>query len=285
MDTKQFDTLYLRDEEDEIRVWFITLEVKGRNDITIISTYGLLTGKLRSSKRKVKKGKKDLTPLETAYFLIDSRYKKKLKEGYTKDLKQLEDQADSHEVEEEVSLETLEEPKEEKGISKLAPMTSMSFEDKGYSIRYPVLCQPRYLGVRVLVKRNSQGKAEYFFEDETIDKSVIFSLVKKIKNLIKEVEAVDLVITKDAIYLIDIVHPLKDFKARAVTMNEFAEAIKDIPDFEISPIYQAESPRGVSYLADKMYEKGYSGLMVKNSLSLYVYNHKSIDVQKITFDD
>ncbi len=140
-----FPTLYQIDSKDKKRYWKISVD-----GATITKEYGVVDGKpiINSKEIQVCKSKKTLH--EQACFDAQSDYNKKVKEGYTS---MEEFSSVPSYTSTSVSSSTTSVPSVPSVPSTLkqnfAPMLANVFDDKK-KITYPVFCQPKLDGVRML---------------------------------------------------------------------------------------------------------------------------------------
>jgi DNA ligase 1 len=127
--------LYKKTSTGKIQEWEVSVAIID-GDVTIISKYGQVGGKIQTSTEKVLKGKNigkanETTPMQQGLAQAKSDWEKQLKKGYAQNIE------DAQEGKTDDIIE-----------GGIAPILAHKFSEQGHKIKYPALCQPKLDGHR-----------------------------------------------------------------------------------------------------------------------------------------
>lgn len=164
----KFPTLYIRDKHGSIREWTIQVDTSGTHP-SIVKTYGVLDGKMITTRKEITTGKNigkanETTPYEQA--LSESRHlvKKQMDAGYTENISDTD-------------------------RPPILPMLANKWEDCSHHIQIPFYVQPKLDGVRMtvgkldgkIVMKSRTGK----------DVNHLDHIKEEVKDLLEEGEFLD----------------------------------------------------------------------------------------------
>ncbi len=139
---KKFPMLYGISSTGAVKQWLVEVYYQDNDEYaTLVVTHGQHNGKLQTSPKKIK-GKNigranETTPYQQAVSEAESLWTKQKDKNYTEEF-----------------------PLIDKGMGKIAPnmlpMLALKYEDRKHDLVWPVYVQPKFNGVRCLIKRESE---------------------------------------------------------------------------------------------------------------------------------
>lgn len=160
---KIFDKLYCLDSKGKQKWWQIRVE-SIENNGKIITEYGYISGKTTKNEQIVTSGKNigkknETTPFQQAVSQAQSKYNKKIKDGFTKSdpiksVKESEITSKKPLKETEGAVkesETNEKESETTEIENYKPMLAHDYHKRGHDIAFPCYYQPKLDGVRAVI--------------------------------------------------------------------------------------------------------------------------------------
>jgi len=303
-----FPTLYDKDAKGKIRMW--SVKVENRKGLgAIITSHGIVGGKIQENTRIVEKGKNlgkknETTPLQQAINEAQSDWTKKHDtNGMTEKMPAKSEESDGDSVK---SAKSATKPSakanamaaEEAGRIP-GPMLAHDFNKRGKDIKFPCYAQRKLDGVRCLA---IQGKGLYSRNGKAFPhlnhiRTEINSLAKgtildgelysdsltfqEIVGLVKkETLKPEDVKKMDRIYLC-VYDTITD--GTNEERNKFLENLFKTNKFtalRLLPTETANSLEDVKRLHAKYVAEGYEGLILRNKAGLYKVGNRSADLQK-----
>jgi DNA ligase-1 len=290
-----FQTLFERTDKNKIKEWNIRVEDYYDYSL-IVCSYGFTDGKKTESKTKVEQGKNIGKKNETNHFEqavkdAQSKWDKKMKEGYSPYLNNT-DENDEKDVEENDEV--------------IFPMLAQEYKKQIKKIKFPCFIQPKLDGYRMIYNPKTKkcttrtGKEYGILYDTELykelremnvcldgelyihDKSVSFEsygILRKTKNL---TETEKKLINKIEYHVYDIVDDKKTYKSRKRIIQEFDE----MKLINVVPTFLCKSFDDIEKYHLNFVEDGYEGSMIRNSEGMYRKKHRSCDLlKKKDFDD
>jgi len=150
-----FNTLYQVDAKGKQRYWKVDI-IDESGKIYIVKEYGSVGGKPIVNKKEISVCKSKKTLYDQAVLEAGSDWSKKVKEGYVSSndnslLNVLNDKGDNCEEEDDTSVKSGSVPSCKEGIVRsFGPMLAETFDPKIKNLTFPVICQPKLDGVRML---------------------------------------------------------------------------------------------------------------------------------------
>lgn len=143
INTHYFDPLYNLDNHGKLRIWQISVTKNADGTAVINTKTGQDGGKMTTTRRVIATGKNigkknETTPFEQALSEAQSKHEKKLKEGMTKDRKNVSDHGSGT-------------------TSMIFPMLAEKWTSHSAKIKYPAIVQPKLDGVRCIAHRDKES--------------------------------------------------------------------------------------------------------------------------------
>jgi len=277
---KRFPPLYARSKNGGVKLWMV--RVFEDDGIGVIRTsHGYKGGKLQTTDRKVRFAKSTLTAVDQAAFEAASKWKKQTDKNYREDIDEIDNTA-------------------------LLPMLAHKYKKRKHKITWPVWVQPKLNGVRCIARRvgdtikyASRGGKEYtslehltpdllrLMPDGAAFDGEVYIHGYSIQQLSGAVRRKHLKRHKPLseplqYHVYDIALPATTFIdrwARVRKLFTYANLkpgglIREVQTFQVST-------------EDEMFEahtsfvrNGYEGIILRNAQGLYLFDHRSNDLQK-----
>ena len=296
MKTKSLPSLYSLNSNGSIQKWDISVEGN-----KIIKHYGQVGGKIQEVEDIIHEGKNvgrsnETSPAEQALSEATSQWKKKLKSGYTKTLKESK--------EGKIDAEFV--------AGGIEPMLAHKFNDHAAKIVFPAIMQPKLDGIRCIaiirkekctlwsrtrkainsmphivteIERQFKGR-----EDCTLDGELYnHSYKDKFEEIVSLVRP-DAPKTGHGVvqyHIYDTATPILTFQERSAFLARHIKPNNILVLVDTVPIVFMSTSKddGVGEAFVKYRKMGYEGAMIRNAQSLYE-NKRSYGLQKIKeFDD
>ena len=281
---KQFPTIYMQAKDGKVKQWEIwATEFPGLGlNLTIASVttrYGIVGGNFQTNERRITEGKNvgrsnETTPYEQACLEAESKWKKKVDKGYVEDISGKSD----------VRL----------------PMLAQKFTKVKHHIQYPALCQPKLNGVRCFAKKVSNTGMDYSSRKGKSFNDTLGHLTPHLLPSMYVGEIFDGEIYVHGWTFQQIIRAVKKHRKESLELeyhvydvaDETIEndkriwQIKSILRWDVNtPVIPvgtdiAMSENDVYTYHDKYVQEGYEGVMIRNYAGMYVFNHRSLDLQK-----
>lgn len=282
-DIRIFPKLYGTSSSGKIKEWQITVEEV--NGVGAINTYhGYVGQKITHNIKYIYTGKNigkknETSPYEQAVSEAQSTYNKKIDEQYKLNY-------NDPILVNEIPL----------------PMLAHEFSKRGKSIVYPCCVQPKLNGVRCLITRltdriraTSRGGKEYkaifkileilnnklcvhnMLDGELYSHNLTF---QEIVCAIKNETELDINLDKIEYWVYD--YPVENvsFAARYEMLAAFTNLVND-PLIKLVPTYVVNNEEELMQKHLEFVNAGYEGTMIRNTLGLYTFKHRSVDLQKL----
>ena len=269
--------LYAKDSKNRIKEWQISVEFPA----TIVVESGLHGGKHSIKKTVIKSGKNlgrknATTPYEQAVAEALSRYKKKLDEDYCATIK------------------------EAKALESCLPMLAHKFIERKHRLKYPIIAQRKYDGIRCMVKKLNDGTLSFRSRTGKNFGQVLSNhteLIKSLNNIMKPgdildgelynhdwslqrigsaVKALNPDTTNLTFVVFDFPSAPGTFLARYSLIH--LHYIFCLP-IAIAEIYTITKEEEIHTLHDQFVKEGYEGIILRNNAE-YQYGARSNDLQK-----
>lgn len=286
MQTKEFPQLYAHASTGKTKTWTVRVEEQPDGTADIITEYGQLGGKLQTQVKHIASGKNlgkanETTPWEQAVFDAGSDFRKKQDKNYTETLP------------------------DENGEAKpnLLPMLALDFRKRSHDIIYPAHVQPKLNGVRCLAQKINQNVIQFTTRKcKDYPEGVTAHLVKPLLNLMEIGEIFDgefyvhdwsfqkIAQTVKKVrpwaselqfHIFDVANSTQTWRERDERLagawrqhGMQAGALTFVP----GALVIAEDQ--VKVWHDMYVKNGYEGIMVRNVAGLYVFDHRTKDLQK-----
>lgn len=281
---KTFGPIYAKASNNKIKMWSANV-----TDNILSITHGYTDGKQVTDTKEVSGknlGKKNETsPFKQACSDAQSKYNKKIDEGY---MVNLDDVA-------ETSIEL--------------PMLALNFRDRAHDIIWPAYASPKLDGNRLLAKFKEDNKLNYlsrkgkeFSTLSHLDNDVnellnhisfsdgelyvhnwalqdIAAASKKLRPETSQLEYwVFDVPNKDLVFesrysLIKSFFDSKETQLNEQGFRKFGQLV-EVPNYEINNIDELQTYH------DQFIKMGFEGTMIRNKNGLYKFGHRSADLQK-----
>lgn len=280
--------LYGQTKLGKIKIWEIEVfqHLDGSASYTV--THGLEDGKQTSSTQLVKVGKNlgkanETSTYEQALSEAQSKWQKQIDSGYS---------------------ETVEGIKVGDERELFLPMLAQRYDQQGHKIKWPAFLQPKLDGFRCLA-RKEDGKVK-LWSRKGKELNVPKEIIGELEAILEEGQAVDGELYKHD-WRGDAGDP--DFQRIASAIKKYGKDtalleyhIYDVPDDQLTfkerfvehvppiservirvPTYVVNNEAEAMALYEKFItgQKPYEGAMLRNMDGLYMFDHRSYDLQKI----
>ena len=285
--TNVFPQLYALTSTGKVKTWQVRVKPNADGTAMVTSTYGQLGGKLTDKVEIIREGKNlgkanETTPLQQAIAEASSDYQKKIDKKYTMTIPG----ADDH---------------QEADI--LLPMLALNYRDRAHDIVYPAYSQPKLNGVRCLAKKINDREIQFTtrkFKD--FPGGVTAHLVKPLLNMMETGEVFDgefyrhdwtfqqivRTVKKERpwareleFHVFDLAEKTAEFAIRELRLNAGFKTLQN-PDQAIKYVASKvlTTELDVKRFHDSYVQAGYEGIIIRNAAGLYVFDHRSKDLQK-----
>ena len=310
--TKSFENLYCLDAKNKIKEWQIYVEDMVTHSVMIYS-YGYIDGKKVECNQIINKGKNigkknSTTHFEQAIFTAESKWNKKITEGYSTNLESIKNSLINSPVRNlinsPVPINNLQLP-----IPNPLPMLANEYNKHKKKVESMLgksmfMIQPKLDGYRMLYNTTSfemttrQGKnytiikesKQLYNELKLLPKGLILDgelytpdinfeslgVLRKTKNLnTQDIEN----LSKIKYYIYDLIDEKLTFKDRNKIIKDLFSINRDmivyVPTFEIN------SQEDITKYHQLFLEQGYEGSMIRNKESFYKLKNRSNDLLKL----
>ncbi len=272
-----FPTLYGDSVKGTVKEYRVYVLENPDGTCSIVREHGQMGGKMQQDVKVVSSGKNigkanETSVLEQALSEAKSMWQKKKDNNYT-------------------------ETPGESGKN-LLPMLAQKFVDAGHRMKYPAFAQIKLNGVRCLARR--EGDKIFFTsrKNKSYD-SALPHLVQPLLSMMKDGEIYDGEIYIHGVPFQMIASWVKKLRPESTQLQywvydkaiegvPFSERLKqywdEIPDEHPLIVkvmsYSVLSPEEVKPLHDTFYNEGYEGIILRNRDGLYLFDHRSADLQK-----
>lgn len=290
------DTLYGVTKNDQCYEWTVSVEQstdtnrKGQAIGLIHLTRGLIDGKKATTTTTIKNGKNigkvnETTPIEQAISEAESKRNKKLDDGYDYTI----------------------EASRAKYEDQLKPMLAQSYDKHFKKIEFPCFVQPKLDGIRCLGRKKNGKVSLYSRQGKPLD--LIPHIEQALDAMLEEGQCTDGEIYVHGWEFQRIVSAVKK-TSEDTPLLEYH--IYDLPDqinkdtpftqrfnedqrrviewaqrclVPVETVYVKTSEELMEY-EEKAVSENYEGVMARNADSLYLFGHRSYDLQKVKrFED
>lgn len=277
--TVPLEPLYGLSSKGDTKIWKVTVVAYEDGTAAVIQEYGRFQGKLQTNTKTVRTGKNlgkqnETSPFDQAISEAESKYRKKLDEGYSLDKDDLK--------------------------VPLLPMLAKSFKDHKDKVKWPAACQRKYDGTRDLCEKinedtvthmSRRGKpyntmdhlqedllsimqvgdvidGEIYCHDLTFQETV--SAVKRLKENSLKLEY----------HVYDLADPNMDFKDRYKKLQDMFAKLPEGSQVKLVETIQVNSEEEVYKLHDKWVGEGFEGAIVRGQTGGYSFKHRSSNLLK-----
>jgi DNA ligase-1 len=295
MKNKSYPTLYALSSKGKVKIWKIHVFEFSKEEATIIIKHGYVDGKEQCTSRVVKYGKNigksnETTPWEQACKEAESLWNKKHDKNYQLITPKLGDKP-----------------------RLLLPMLAHNYTNRGKDIKWPARVQPKLNGIRCLAKITNDGveytsrKGKPFFMLHHLDDTLselfkegdildgeLYTNELTFQEIVQAVKRENLHSNTEKIqfWIYDIAIPDMQFKHRIMYLyNQFKKFMDTSPkptavgEYIKGPLvyvdtYTCHDPSSLNYWHQSFIKEGYEGTIIRNSDSMYCFDHRSEDLQK-----
>ena len=279
--------LYAETSTGQIKTWMIQVEELPEGYAKITSTYGLLGGKLQEKVEIIKEGKNlgkanETTPWEQACSEARSNFQRKLDKNYT---------------------ETM--PGENGGAKvNLLPMLALDYRKRSHDIIYPAFVQPKLNGIRCLASKVSSNEISFTSrKNKPFPEAVTAHLVEPLLELMERGEVFDgefyvhdwsfqqiaRTVKKERpwktsleFHVFDLADTAATFSLRYERLLHGWQQRPHVVDQRVCLVHTSEirAASEVKTYHDMFVKNGWEGAIIRNAAGLYVFDHRSKDLQK-----
>lgn len=268
-------TLYGKDTKGNIKVWSISVE-----GALITVSHGKLDGKMQEKytlcvSKNIGKAN-ETTPEQQAILEADSKYKKQLDKLYKPSIEDLED------------------------VEKQLPMLALDYTKAGHRIKYPCYVSPKLDGVRCIAHYNglvvtlmSRGGQYYPVPDkigfaiktiseltgvDTFD-GELYIHGERLQDIVSCAKKENEMTDRLEFWIFDLPSD-KIWSQRYEDLTSLHDEIAGIPCIKLVSNYIADNENDARQAMNMYLQKGFEGMMLRNSNGLYKYSHRSPDLMK-----
>lgn len=275
-DDKSKPVLYGLTSAGKVKRWQVSAVENNDGTASVWKEHGQVGGQLQKTERIVKTGKNvgrsnETTPYEQACLEAISAFKKKTDKGYTTDPS----------GKSEVRL----------------PMLAQRFTKAGHHIQYPAICQRKLNGVRCFAEKISETEIDFSSRKGKSFNGTLGHLTPHLLPVMTIHEIFDGEIYVHGFTFQQIIRLVKKYRPGQTEKLEYwiyDIADPDTPQHERSgkllnrlnqPLYcvpnvVADSSVAVHKYHDIFVKEGFEGIIIRNQLGHYKFNHRSQDLQK-----
>jgi DNA ligase-1 len=284
MQVQEFPQLYALASTGKVKTWKIKVCDCADGTADIITEFGQLNGKLQTKIEHIRTGKNigkanETTPWEQAVSEATSDYQKKLDKKYITEI-----------------------PTEVNEPDILLPMLAHDYRKRSHDIVYPAYVQPKLNGIRCLAKKINATTVQFTSrKNKNFPEEVTAHLVDPLLNIMETGEIFDgefyvhdwpfqLVsqTVKKArpwkedlqLHVFDIADNNVVFDDRRTELIGRLTALNNFLKVKLVPTPQIADDRWVKIYHDTFVKQGYEGIIVRNFAGLYLFDHRSKDLQK-----
>ncbi len=278
--------LYALASTGKVKTWQIKVRNNGDGTATVTSTFGQHGGKLQDKVEIIREGKNlgranETTPHGQALSEAASDFQRKLDKKYT---------------------ETIPGAMDHQEADILLPMLALDFRKRAHDIVYPAYGQPKLNGVRCLTEKVSDREIRFTSrKNKPFPEEVTAHLVQPLLQVMERGEIKDgefyvhdwsfqqitRTVKKARPWARELQYHIFDIADKAATWGQRRQELLKARQFNTSP----ELVKFVDdqLLQDATYVKlahdfyvghGYEGVIIRNAAGLYVFDHRSKDLQK-----
>jgi DNA ligase-1 len=297
-----FPTLYEKSTTGKIKQWTIEVLAPSKTMPTdIITTFGVVDGKLQTTTDTVREGKNlgkdnETTPWEQAFKEAQSKWEKKKKSGYVETFQGASlGQVDAESV-----------------AGGIAPMLAKSFDKDGGKIIFPCAGQPKLDGIRCVAVKQGQDVSLF-----TRTRKPIKSCPHIVREILEVFSGVDSIILDGELYnhkfkadfeqivslvrkdqptpeaealvqyhIYDVVDQGATFQARSEVLDQYFHKCHDKSPLRIVTTIVVGGEEHAPFFFNGFKKAGYEGMMLRNFDSLYEVDKRSAHLQKVKeFED
>lgn len=282
MNTQEFPQLYALASTGRTKTWKIKVEENPDGTATVTSEFGQLGGKLQTKVEKIREGKNlgksnETTPYQQAMAEAQSDYQRKIDKKYLPEL-----------------------PTEGNEPDILLPMLALNYRTRKHDITYPAFVQPKLNGVRCLAKKVSDREIRFTTRKcKDFPEGVTAHLVQPLLQVMERGEILDgefyahdwtfQQITRTVkkvrpwamelqYHIFDLADAAMPFHLRVSRLRQQRGPVQSALQFVQSSLVETEV--GVKLAHDRFVHEGYEGVIVRNAAGLYLFDHRSKDLQK-----
>jgi DNA ligase-1 len=274
MDRKDFTQLYALASTGKTKTWQTWVVKNPDGTATIWTRHGYVDGNLQEKPKIIKVGKNlgksnETTPFEQAVLQAKSTYQKKIDKNY------MTNDTDIHDVD-----------------PIMLPQLAHKWIERSHNIAFPAHVQPKLNGVRCMATKIDESRMQFRSRKNKSYDDTLVHLVAPLLEIMEEGETFD-----GEIYVhgwgfqnilrrvkklrddYDIADPRDTFEHRYF---RYMDAIEDSKSDKIIAVESQiiQRPGEVEQMHSHYAQAGYEGVMIKNLNALYVFQHKSQDMQK-----
>ena len=284
-------TLYGKSKSGKTKQWSVLVDKINPNCSVIEIEHGYVDGKKQIDARYIMEGKNigkknETTPYEQAVFESKSLINKKIDDNYAYSVSDI--------------------PKNSDGM--FLPMLAHSYDKHFKKINFPCWTQPKLDGVRMLSKifAKKENGSVSIWSRKGKDMIVLSKIQKELNSILREGESLDgevyvhgwdfqrivSAVKKDRddtnlleYHVYDSPHETKTFEERFVN-SDLKERILKTERIKWVPTVQVFNLEELTLYENNYINKGYEGLMARNTNSIYKFKNRSYDLQKVKrFED
>lgn len=268
-------TLYGKDTKGNIKVWSISVE-----GAVITVSHGKLGGKIQNKyttcvSKNIGKAN-ETTPEQQASLEADAKYKKQLDKLYKPSVEDLDN------------------------VEKQLPMLALDYTKAGHRIKYPCYVSPKLDGVRCIAHYNglvvtlmSRGgqyypvPAKIGFAIQTISELTgidtfdgeLYIHGEKLQDIVSCVKKENEMTDRLEFWIFDLPSD-KIWSQRYEDLMMLHDEIVGISCIKLVSNYIADNENDARQAMNMYLQKGFEGMMLRNSEGLYKYSHRSPDLMK-----
>ena len=270
----KFPIIYMQAKGGKVKQWEIWA-TKFPGYASVTTRYGFIDGEKQENERRITTGKNvgranETTPFEQACLEAESKWKKKVDKGYVEDMS----------GESDVRL----------------PMLAQKFTKVKHHIQYPALCQRKLNGVRCFAKKVSDTEMDYTSRKGKSFNGTLEHLTPHFLPIMNVGQIIDGEIYVHGWTFQQIIRAVKKLRPASTELqfHAYDVAEKNVTNYNRLKLLHnyanvfvitvetviVHSEDEVYALHDKYVKEGYEGVMIRNSAGMYVFNHRSLDLQK-----
>lgn len=291
--THDLPPLYEMSSAGNLKVWLIKVICKSEDASDIVTSYGVLGGKMQTTSDTIRIAKSEPTVFQQAVSEAQSKWLRKKKSGYVESL----EGAANGDIDDII----------EGGVM---PMLAQVYAKHGDKITYPAYAQPKLDGMRCIAIKNGDSVSlwsrsrkritscphiekaiaiKFADVDITLDGELYNHALKADFEKIISAVRKDYPTPESALiqyHIYDVINEDETFIERiyrTVRLHHDTGYSNPLVPVETVPI---EDEAAMYKIFDRCLAAGYEGVMVRNTLSLYESNRRSYSLQKVKeFDD
>jgi DNA ligase-1 len=279
--------LYASASTGKTKTWQIRVKKNQDGTATVISTYGQLGGKLQDKVEIIREGKNlgksnETTPYEQAVNEAQSDYVRKKDKKYTPEIP-----GSANYVEPNILL----------------PMLALDYRKRSHNVVFPAYGQTKLDGIRGLAEKTSPKEVIFTSrKNKEFPLGVTAHLVKPLLErmdkgeiqdgefyihgwMLQELSAMVKKPRENAeelqFHVFDLADKTVEYARRAQYLADRYETAQDSASpIQFVPAELVHTREDVKRLHDAYVLAGYEGIIVRNAAGLYLFDHRSKDLQK-----